>query len=85
MVVLERGHNGLGFSIVGGRGSVHGNLPIYVKAVFATGAASAGGELKRADQIVSVNDQSLQGCTHEDAVAILKAARGTVRITVLSS
>lgn len=33
-ITLERGPDGLGFSIVGGHGSPHGDLPIYVKTVF---------------------------------------------------
>lgn len=33
-ITLERGSAGLGFSIVGGFGSSHGDLPIYVKNVF---------------------------------------------------
>lgn len=33
-ITLERGPDGLGFSIVGGYGSPHGDLPIYVKTVF---------------------------------------------------
>ncbi|KAF7651939.1 hypothetical protein LDENG_00103640 [Lucifuga dentata] len=33
-VSLERGSSGLGFSIVGGFGSPHGDLPIYIKTVF---------------------------------------------------
>lgn len=34
-ITLDRGTDGLGFSIVGGYGSPHGDLPIYVKTVFA--------------------------------------------------
>lgn len=35
LIVLEKGSDGLGFSIVGGYGSPHGDLPIYVKTIFA--------------------------------------------------
>ena len=83
-VVLERGPDGLGFSIVGGHGSPHGDLPIYVKNVFSKGAASENGQLKRGDQILSVNGQSLEGLNHEEAVNILKNAKGSVTMSVLS-
>ncbi|CAB4065132.1 MPDZ [Lepeophtheirus salmonis] len=65
---LERGEQGLGFSIV----------------VFQTGAAAEHGGLKRGDQIVSVNNISLEGLTHQDAVNILKNCEGTVTIQILS-
>ncbi|ROL42239.1 Multiple PDZ domain protein [Anabarilius grahami] len=83
-ISLERGPDGLGFSIVGGFGSPHGDLPIYVKTVFGKGAASEDGRLKRGDQIIAVNGQSLEGVTHEEAVCILKKTKGTVTLTVLS-
>ncbi|XP_077777422.1 multiple PDZ domain protein isoform X20 [Podarcis muralis] len=83
-ITLDRGPDGLGFSIVGGYGSPHGDLPIYVKTVFAKGAAAEDGRLKRGDQIIAVNGQSLEGITHEEAVAILKRTKGTVTLTVLS-
>ncbi|KAK6323203.1 hypothetical protein J4Q44_G00055420 [Coregonus suidteri] len=83
-ITLERGPDGLGFSIVGGFGSPHGDLPIYVKTVFGKGAASEDGRLKRGDQIMAVNEQSLEGVTHEDAVGILKRTKGTITLTVLS-
>lgn len=35
IITLEKGSEGLGFSIVGGYGSPHGDLPIYVKTIFA--------------------------------------------------
>ncbi|MED6293392.1 hypothetical protein CHARACLAT_010108, partial [Characodon lateralis] len=83
-ITLERGPDGLGFSIVGGHGSPHGDLPIYVKTVFGKGAAAEDGRLKRGDQIIAVSGQSLEGVTHEEAVGILKRTKGTVTLTVLS-
>ncbi|XP_032873897.1 multiple PDZ domain protein isoform X3 [Amblyraja radiata] len=83
-ITLDRGADGLGFSIVGGYGSPHGDLPIYVKTVFAKGAAAEDGRLKRGDQIIAVNGQHLEGVTHEEAVGILKRTKGTVTLTVLS-
>uniref|UniRef100_A0A4W5NI77 Multiple PDZ domain crumbs cell polarity complex component n=1 Tax=Hucho hucho TaxID=62062 RepID=A0A4W5NI77_9TELE len=83
-ITLDRGPDGLGFSIVGGFGSPHGDLPIYVKTVFGKGAASEDGRLKRGDQIMAVNGQSLEGVTHEEAVGILKRTKGTIALTVLS-
>ncbi|KAM6264092.1 inaD-like protein isoform 3-T7 [Spheniscus humboldti] len=84
IITLEKGSDGLGFSIVGGYGSPHGDLPIYVKTIFAKGAAADDGRLKRGDQILAVNGEALEGVTHEQAVAILKRQKGTVTLTVLS-
>uniref|UniRef100_A0A674D8F9 PATJ crumbs cell polarity complex component n=1 Tax=Salmo trutta TaxID=8032 RepID=A0A674D8F9_SALTR len=83
-ICLEKGSDGLGFSIVGGFGSPHGDLPIYIKTVFSKGAAAVDGRLKRGDQILSVNGESLEGTTHELAVAILKRQKGAVTLDVLS-
>ncbi|XP_024909337.1 multiple PDZ domain protein-like, partial [Cynoglossus semilaevis] len=83
-ITLEKGSEGLGFSIVGGFGSPHGDLPIYVKTVFSKGAAAVDGRLKRGDQILSVNGESLQGATHEEAVAVLKKQKGSVTLDILS-
>ena len=69
---------------MGGFGSPHGDMPIYVTTVFETGSASETGELKRGDQILSVNGISLEGLTHQEAVNILKNCEGTVVLQVLS-
>lgn len=84
LIVLERGPEGLGFSIVGGHGSPHGDLPIYVKTVCSKGAAAVDGQLKRGDRINAVNGTSLDGVTHDEAVSILKNAQGKVTLTVSS-
>ncbi|XP_047431060.1 multiple PDZ domain protein [Mugil cephalus] len=83
-ITLDRGSSGLGFSIVGGFGSPHGDLPIYIKTVFNKGAAIEDGRLKRGDQIIAVNGHCLEGVTHAEAVDILKKTKGTVVLTVLS-
>ncbi|XP_046389114.1 inaD-like protein isoform X3 [Ischnura elegans] len=88
---LERGPDGLGFSIVGGHGSPHGDLPIYVKTVFDRGSASKSSgaileesRLQRGDQILAVDGVSLDGRTHQEAVALLKGTRkrGSVTLTI---
>lgn len=84
-VTLERGAEGLGFSIVGGAGSPHGDLPIYVKTVFEEGAAALDGRLRRGHAILSVNGNSLEGLSHQQAVELLRDARGTVELTVLDT
>jgi C-terminal processing protease CtpA/Prc len=83
-IELKRGEHGLGFSIVGGFGSPHGDMPIYVKTVFETGAAAEHGGLKRGDQILSVNGIPLDGLSHQEAVNILKNCEGTVILQIIS-
>ncbi|KAG8437100.1 hypothetical protein GDO86_007977 [Hymenochirus boettgeri] len=84
IIHLEKGTDGLGFSIVGGYRSPQGDLPIYVKTIFSKGAAAEDGRLKRGDQILSVNGQTLEGVTHVEAVAMLKRQTGSVTLSVLS-
>ena len=83
-ITLTRGQHNLGFSIVGGFGSPHGDMPIFVKTVFEKGAAADHGGLKRGDQILSVNGKTLGGLSHQDAVDILKNCEGTVNLQILS-
>ena len=82
-IVLERGADGLGFSIVGGLGNPQGDLPIFVKTVFERGAA-AQSRLRPGDQIHAVDSTLLEGKTHQEAVALLKNAKGTVTLTIVS-
>ncbi|XP_056596327.1 LOW QUALITY PROTEIN: multiple PDZ domain protein [Triplophysa dalaica] len=84
-IALERGSAGLGFTIVGGIGSSHGDLPIYVKNVFSKGAAVDDGRLLGGDQLLAVNGRSLEGVTHTEAVEILRQTSGPVTLQVLSN
>ena len=83
-VTLERSQsNGLGFSIVGGIGSPHGDMPIFIKTIFDSGPAADHGEVKRGDQILAANGVSLEGVTHQEAVNILTSFQGSVTLQLL--
>ncbi|XP_056591902.1 disks large homolog 2 isoform X10 [Triplophysa dalaica] len=75
-IVLHKGSTGLGFNIVGGEDGEG----IFVSFILAGGPADLSGELRRGDQILSVNGNDLRGATHEQAAAALKGAGQTVTI-----
>ncbi|XP_042074811.1 disks large homolog 2 isoform X3 [Haplochromis burtoni] len=75
-VVLHKSTTGLGFNIVGGEDGEG----IFVSFILAGGPADLSGELRRGDQILSVNGIDLQGATHEQAAAALKGAGQVVTI-----
>lgn len=68
----------------GGYGSQQGDLPIYIKTIFEKGAAAAEGTLRRGDQLLSINDRSLDGLYHHEVVEMLKNTEGKVTLAVLS-
>ncbi|KAM3602073.1 uncharacterized protein V6R79_023893 [Siganus canaliculatus] len=75
-VVLHKGSTGLGFNIVGGEDGEG----IFVSFILTGGPADLSGELRRGDQILSVNGIDLRGATHEQAAAALKGAGQVVTI-----
>ncbi|KAG7208133.1 hypothetical protein KM043_009703 [Ampulex compressa] len=78
-VVLNKGSSGLGFNIVGGEDGEG----IFISFILAGGPADLSGELRRGDQILSVNGINLRTATHEEAAAALKQGTGqTVTIVV---
>ncbi|XP_018058386.1 PREDICTED: disks large 1 tumor suppressor protein isoform X10 [Atta colombica] len=77
-VVLNKGSPGLGFNIVGGEDGEG----IFISFILAGGPADLSGELRRGDQILSVNGINLRTATHEEAAAALKGTGQTVTIVV---
>ena len=69
---MHKGPQGLGFNIVGGEGGEG----IFISFILTGGAADLSGELKKGDQILSVNGIDLVQATHEQAADILKNAHG---------
>uniref|UniRef100_A0A336KHY1 CSON010760 protein n=1 Tax=Culicoides sonorensis TaxID=179676 RepID=A0A336KHY1_CULSO len=75
-IIINKGGSGLGFNIVGGEDG----QGIFVSYILPGGAADQGGELKRGDQLLSVNGNSIQRATHEEAAAALKNAGQTATL-----
>ncbi|XP_066259364.1 disks large 1 tumor suppressor protein isoform X6 [Euwallacea similis] len=77
-VTLHKTSTGLGFNIVGGEDGEG----IFVSFILAGGPADLSGELKRGDQIISVNGVNLRNATHEEAAQALKGTSQTVTMVV---
>lgn len=77
-VILNKGTSGLGFNIVGGEDGEG----IFISFILAGGPADLSGELRRGDQIISVNGINLKTATHEEAAAALKGTGQTVTVVV---
>lgn len=75
---MQKGQQGLGFNIVGGEGGEG----IFISFILTGGAADQSGELKKGDQILSVNSIDLIQATHEQAADILKNAGQHVNLIV---
>ncbi|XP_055938918.1 disks large 1 tumor suppressor protein-like isoform X2 [Argiope bruennichi] len=77
-VTLSKGATGLGFNIVGGEDGEG----IFISFILAGGPADLSGDVRRGDQILSVNNIDLRHATHEQAAAALKGAGHTVNMIV---
>nr|XP_034328877.1 disks large homolog 1 isoform X6 [Crassostrea gigas] len=77
-IILKKGSTGLGFNIVGGENGEG----IFVSFILAGAPADLSGELRRGDQILSVNGKDLLLATHEEAAGALKTAGDTVELVV---
>ncbi|VDI46947.1 protein lin-7, partial [Mytilus galloprovincialis] len=79
MVELPKTKEGFGFTIKGGVGS---GSPIFISRIVQGGVADKHGGLKRGDQLLSVNNISVEGANHERAVEILKETKEVARLLV---
>lgn len=83
--ILKGPSESFGLSIAGGRGSQRGDIPLYVTNLRAEGPAERCGAIRKGDVVLAVNEKSLIGLTHQEAVRCLKetgaeASEVTVRL-----
>ncbi|GAA6110148.1 partitioning defective 3 homolog B isoform X1 [Tachysurus ichikawai] len=72
---LNKGPEGLGFTVVTRDSSVHGPGPILVKNILPRGAAVKDGRLQSGDRILEVNGVDITGRTQEELVAMLRSTK----------
>ncbi|XP_026149152.1 pro-interleukin-16 isoform X1 [Mastacembelus armatus] len=71
-VELEKGAGGVGFTLEGGKGSIHGDRPLVINRIFTGGAAEQSG-LQCGDELLQVQGVSLQDMTRFEAWNMIKA------------
>uniref|UniRef100_A0A3Q3K2E2 Pro-interleukin-16 n=1 Tax=Monopterus albus TaxID=43700 RepID=A0A3Q3K2E2_MONAL len=71
-VELEKGAGGVGFTLEGGKGSIHGDRPLVINRIFKGGAAEQSG-LQSGDELLQVQGVSLQDMTRFEAWNMIKA------------
>ncbi|XP_069029015.1 pro-interleukin-16 isoform X2 [Embiotoca jacksoni] len=71
-VELQKGAGGVGFTLEGGRGSIHGDKPLVINRIFQGGAAEQSG-LQSGGELLQVQGVSLQDMTRFEAWSMIKA------------
>uniref|UniRef100_A0A1X7U0F7 PDZ domain-containing protein n=1 Tax=Amphimedon queenslandica TaxID=400682 RepID=A0A1X7U0F7_AMPQE len=77
LVELEKTAEGFGFNVMGGREQ---KCPIYISRIIPGGYSDRQGQLRRGDQILSVNGENLEEAEHSRAVDLLKNAQDSNQI-----
>ncbi|XP_075303575.1 pro-interleukin-16 isoform X2 [Odontesthes bonariensis] len=81
-VELEKGVGGFGFTLEGGKGSMHGDRPLIINRIFKGGAAEQSG-LQSGDELLQVQEVSLQDVTRFEAWNMIKALpEGSVTVVI---
>ncbi|XP_030269496.1 pro-interleukin-16 isoform X2 [Sparus aurata] len=71
-VELEKGAGGVGFTLEGGKGSIHGDKPLVINRIFTGGVAEQSG-LQQGDALLQVQGINLQDMTRFEAWNLIKS------------
>uniref|UniRef100_A0A9L0SHE7 Interleukin 16 n=1 Tax=Equus caballus TaxID=9796 RepID=A0A9L0SHE7_HORSE len=72
-VTLEKTSAGLGFSLEGGKGSLHGDKPLTVNRIFKGAASEQSETVQPGDEILHLAGTAVQGLTRFEAWNVIKA------------
>ncbi|XP_032838932.2 pro-interleukin-16 [Tyto alba] len=72
-VTLEKTPAGLGFSLEGGKGSIHGDKPIIINRIFKGTALEQRSLVQPGDELLQVHMTAMHGLTRFEAWNIIKA------------
>lgn len=72
-VTLEKTSAGLGFSLEGGKGSLHGDKPLTVNRIFKGVVSEQSDTVQPGDEILHLAGTAMQGLTRFEAWNIIKA------------
>ncbi|KFW07878.1 Pro-interleukin-16 [Eurypyga helias] len=72
-VTLEKTPAGLGFSLEGGKGSIHGDKPIIINRIFKGTALEQSSPVQPGDELLQVHTTAMQGLTRFEAWNVIKA------------
>lgn len=72
-VTLEKTSAGLGFSLEGGKGSLHGDKPLTVNRIFKGAASEQSDTVQPGDEILHLAGTAVQGLTRFEAWNVIKA------------
>ncbi|XP_053128837.1 pro-interleukin-16 isoform X1 [Hemicordylus capensis] len=71
-VTLEKTSAGLGFSLEGGKGSIHGDKPIVINRLFKGVASEPNANIQPGDELLQVHTNLMQGLSRFEAWNIIK-------------
>ncbi|XP_046847150.1 uncharacterized protein LOC124440768 isoform X3 [Xenia sp. Carnegie-2017] len=81
-IELQKGSDGLGFSVTTRDNPAIGARPIFVKNILSHGSAVRDGQLQAGDQILQVDGIEMSGRSQQEAVNILRRTKGKVKLLI---